>query len=330
MPNDPALASDTCIFLEAITGDGGSHNNNDVWWLSPDIKLVGPASGIDKADPGVANPVAVTVHRKPDADCTLTPGTESIVIEVWVGNPSLAMTPDNPASTTLIQSIGSPLPNAGDKRVEAFDWTPPAGLPAADPQSPGHKCLIVRCYPDPLTPSAKNFFVPDEPHVAQHNICIVPCGGPQTERIHPRCGLNIQTVNVHADIAETVTFRAVFDRRPNPFVREVVLRRLSALPDFKRLSAVRPRRFNLILPDFPDAQVSDQTQPGCLGGLFGGGRLPPTFEVRVELQPAQFTHLRFNADISNATPGDAFIFHIRQVGSDGHDQGGLTAVMVAV
>ncbi|HYX42331.1 MAG TPA: hypothetical protein VE821_11570, partial [Pyrinomonadaceae bacterium] len=204
------------------------------------------------------------------------------------------------------------------------------GLPADDPQSPGHKCLIARCYPDPLVPSAKNFFVPDDPHVAQHNICIVPCGGKGAARIPPRCGLNISTVNVHADKAETVRLRAVFDQRPNEFVRKVVLERLHTLPGFKRLAGARPQGFNLQLPEFPNAPVIDQTRPGCLGGLLGGGRLPPSFEVRVELQPAQFIHLRFNADIERATPGDAFVFHILQIGSDGRDQGGLTAVMVAL
>jgi hypothetical protein len=324
MPNDPALASDTCIFLEAATGDGGVHNSNAVWWLSPDIKLTGPTSGADKADPGVANPVSVTVHRKPDANCTLPPGTESIIVEVWVGNPSLAMTPDNPQSTTLVESIGSPLPNAGDKRVETFDWTPPAGLPAADPQSSGHKCLIARCYPDPLTPDPHSFFVPDDPHVAQHNICIVPCGGKGAPRLSPRCGLNIQTVNVHRDRAETVRLRAVFDERPNDFVRKVVLEHLRTFSGFKRLAGARPQRFNLALPEFPNAPVIDQTHAP------GGGRLPPSFEVRAPLQPAQFTHLRFNADIAGAPLGDAFIFHILQLGSDGREQGGLTAVMVAV
>ena len=121
MPNDPALASDTCIFLEAVTGDGGVHDSSGVWWLSPDIKLTGPTSGADKADPGVANPVSITVHRKLDADCTLTPGTESLTVEVWVGNPSLAMTPDNPASTTLIQSIGMPLPRSAKPRPQMSD-----------------------------------------------------------------------------------------------------------------------------------------------------------------------------------------------------------------
>ena len=28
MPNDPGLSADTCIFMEAVSGDGGVHNGN--------------------------------------------------------------------------------------------------------------------------------------------------------------------------------------------------------------------------------------------------------------------------------------------------------------
>src|SRR3982751_1575870 len=38
MANDPGLSGDTCIFMEAVTGDGGVHNSSGVWWLSPDIQ----------------------------------------------------------------------------------------------------------------------------------------------------------------------------------------------------------------------------------------------------------------------------------------------------
>ena len=66
MANDPGLSGDTCIYMEAVAGDGGVHNSSGVWWLSPDIQLVGPTSGPDKADPGVVNPVTVTARRKSD------------------------------------------------------------------------------------------------------------------------------------------------------------------------------------------------------------------------------------------------------------------------
>src|SRR6185369_13913786 len=106
MPKDPALANDKCIYMEAIKGDKGIHNSNDVWWLSPDIKLTGHTSGPDKADPGENNTVEVRFHMQAAIlnQCILPAGTESISVEFWVGNPSLAMTPDNPASTKKIDS----------------------------------------------------------------------------------------------------------------------------------------------------------------------------------------------------------------------------------
>src|SRR5436190_4477213 len=100
MANDPGLSNDTCIFLEAITGDGGTHNPNDTWWLSPDIHLVGPVSGADSGDAGQNNPITVTFHRKPSSSNCTFPGDESLIVEVWVANPSLAISPKVPRSAT--------------------------------------------------------------------------------------------------------------------------------------------------------------------------------------------------------------------------------------
>ncbi len=151
MPNDPGLTPDTCIYMEAITGDGGVHNGNDTWWLSPDIKLTGHSSGLDNADPGQDNSVEVRLHRKAaDSGCT-SPFSESVTVELWVGNPALAMTPNNPASTKNVENIGTPMPAEGATATQPIVWHPPTGLDPSNPQSPGHKCLIARCYPDSMT-----------------------------------------------------------------------------------------------------------------------------------------------------------------------------------
>ena len=320
MANDPGLAGDTCIFMEAISGDGGTHNPNGTWWLSPDIALVGPISGPDKADPGQVNPVQVNFHRKSAASNCVFSGAESITVELWVGNPSLAMTPDNPASTFHILSIGSALPAEGASGGQAINWTPPQGLPASDPQSSGHKCLIARCYPDNLTASAKDFFVPGDQHVAQHNICIVPCGGPGAARRPGPCGFTVATVNPSKKKAQIVTLRAAFELKPNDFVRKTVLSRAKSVRGFSELATAPPRAFRFELRDFPRAEISDHSH--------GGDH--PTFEARVELAPAQLTHIKFVADLSGAHLGAGYIFHLTQTGADGHPQGGLTLVMVSV
>jgi hypothetical protein len=331
MPNDPALNADKCIFMEAIQGDGGVHNNNVTWWLSPDIKLTGPVSGLDKADPDHDNTVEVQFHMKAAIlnRCILPPGTESISVEFWVGNPSLAMTPDNLASTKKIDGIGSPIPADGASVTEVFVWNPPTGLDPADPQSPGHKCLIARCYPDPLIPSTTSFFVPGDPHVAQHNICIVPCGGPGAAKRPGPCGFEVATVNPDRERAQMATLRAVVDLHPSRFVQKVVLERLKGTDGFKRLATRPPQGFRFELRDFPDAQVTDNTKLGCLGLLLGG-KDRRSYNAQIQFQPGQFTRFSFVADLSGAELGDAYIFHLRQIGADTRDQGGLTIVMVAV
>lgn len=328
MPNDPGLASDTCIYLEAVAGDGGAHSSNGVWWLSPDVRLTGATSGPDKADPGAANAVEVTVHAQASR-CQTPAGAESVTVEVWAANPSLVMTPDNPASAVKIDSLGLAVPGPGTTGLVQLTWTPPAGLPPDDPQGAGHKCLIARAYPDSLAPSPEHFFVPDDPHVAQRNICVVPCGGPGAARLPGPCGFDVATANPSKEDAE-LTLRAAFDARPDGHVRDVVLGRLRQTDGYKRLAARPPRAFRFTLRDFPGAQVADRTRHGCLGFLVGGVVKEPACEARVRMSPRQFTRFTFLADLSGAQFGDAYVFHLSQHDRDGRAQGGLTVVMLAV
>lgn len=319
MPNDPALARDACLYMEAISGDGGVHNSAAAWWLSPDITLTGATSGPDKADPGQSNSVRVTFHRKA-GECE-TIFSENALVEVWVGNPSLVMTPNNPASTKRIEWIGSPMPAPGASGVQPVNWTPPSGLPASDPQSSGHKCLIARCYPDAFTPSPSAFFAPDDPHVAQHNICIVPCGGPGAARRPGPCGFKVTTLNPRRE-ADTVTLRAIVDLKPVKFVREVVLARARTVAGFRRLATLPPAGFHFQSKDWRGAKVTDRTRPR--------GKQPPSYEAKVKLGRGRLVTFTFVADMSKAKLGDGYVFHLTQTGSDKRPQGGLTIVMVAV
>jgi hypothetical protein len=337
MSKDPNLAADTCFFIEAVAGDGGAHNAGGVWWLSPDIKLVGPTSGPDKADPGQQNTVTVQFHRKTAASGCSSPFDENTDVELWVGNPSLAMAPNNPASTFNVQKIGVPTPPEGSTTPVVIDWTPPQGLPADDPQSHGHKCLIARCYPESLIPDDKSFHVPDDQHVAQHNICIVPCDAPGQKKKHRgACGLRVTTLNLNEVEAEEVTLHAVTDLRPDEFVRRVVLSRLEKTPGFRRLAVRQPRGFRFEFADFPVAESKELWRPaGCLPALLGisrplGASSPPSIEVKLNLRPGQFIHFHFSADLTGAALGDAYIFHLTQTGADGRPQGGLTVVMLAL
>ena len=127
MPNDPGLAGDTCIFMEAIPGDGGLQNPADVWWLSPDITLTGHTSGLETADAG-PNKILVRFHRKPAGTCNF-PGDESITVEAWVANPSLVMAPQVHGSAARVGFIGSPLPAEGGSQNAADRLDSAAGFP---------------------------------------------------------------------------------------------------------------------------------------------------------------------------------------------------------
>jgi hypothetical protein len=338
MPNDPGL-TDTCIFL----------NDGSPWWLSPDISLTGPISGVDRADPNPnSNVVGVTVRR--NAGCMLSPAVGVINVDVYVGDPSVVMTPAN--TTRITNTTGRPtvfvdpanLPTTGGDKTATFNWVIPSPLPAGTNETPGHKCLIARVYPDNNTPSPTNFFVPDDPHVAQRNICIVPCdvgGGGEGPRIRAMattnqkpCGQALKTANVNPEAAEQVTLIAVLDPDPSPAVREVVLTTLRGTKglSFRRFATVQPRGFEMQFPDFPTAEVRDMSRPGCLYSLLQliGVKFKARYEAQIRLAPDQVTSFNFTPEFGVSQVGDVHIFHITQVGQNQAVQGGITLVYVIV
>lgn len=315
MPNDPGLAGDSCFYMEAVSGDGGTHDPAGTWWLSPDIQLTGPVSGPDNADPGQTNPVVVKFHRKSaNTNCNTT-GDESITVQLWVGNPSLAMAPNNQASTFMIANIGSPMPAPGATGTQAVDWSVPSGLPADNPQAPGHKCLIARCFPDSLSPSNSNFFLPDDPHLAQHNICIVPC--PEKKLVHHQLHFKVSTLNPGSK-EERARLRAVLDLKPKEFVARTVLTRLKKVNGFHQLATAAPAQgFRFDLSAFSPSNIHDNSHGGP----------QPNFAAEATLTN-HVVHLDFIADLTGTQAGDAFIYHLTQTDTAGHPQGGLTLVLV--
>lgn len=232
------------------------------------------------------------------------------------------MAPNNPASTALVGFIGSPVPAPGGNGTQKIDWTPPTGLPPDDPQSPGHKCLIARCYPETLTPSNSSFFAPDDQHVAQHNICVVPCGGPALTFPPRPCNLKVTTLNPDK-VTRNITLRAVLDLNPNEFVLKTIGKRIKVT--FKQLGKKPPRGFGFDVSPL-EATVADHSHPIL--------PLPPSprlsFEASVNLAPAQLIKIKFFADLTGTTAGDAYVFHLTQIGPGNRVQGGLTVVMGAV
>ncbi len=317
MASDPGFASDTCIFIEAAPGDGGVHDGNGIWWLSPDLTLVGPTSGLNQADGGQINRIRVKLRRKPVASNCIFPGAESITVETWVANPSLAMIPSNANSSRRVGFIGSPVPAEGGSATQLVDWQPRAGLPRADPESAGQKCLIARAYPDNLTSSATQFFVPGDQHVVQHNLCVVSCPA-STQR---PCSFSISTVNplARANFLK-IKIKAVFDGTPSNFVSQTVLKRLNSAPGLQPFATHPPPAFGF---DFSGVPIA---------GLIPQPTIPPiTTPTSTEAQlhlAGQLITFQFFAKLKGPA-GLAYIFHITQTGVDNSPQGGLTLVMLA-
>lgn len=322
MSNDPGLANDNCIFLEAIPGDGGTHNGNAVWWLSPDITLTGPVTGLDNADTPHSNPIRVKVHRKSAASGCHFPGDESITVELWVANPSLVMAP-RASSAARVGFIGSPLPAEGGTGIQQIDWTPQAGLPPENPEAAGHKCLVARCHPDSLIPSDTRFFVPGDQHVAQHNLCTVPT--PNQPFIFK---INTLNPSVPLNPLAEVKLRAVLDLEPNEFVRRTALRRLQLQSGFQQLrTSPLPNGFKFDLTGLQASQVIDHSRPGLHPFP---PQANPSFEAVIALNSPKVTQLTFQAIPKGTQPGEACIFHLTQTDTAGNPQGGLTLLMLRV
>ena len=317
MATDPGFSSDTCIFMEAVSGDGGMHDSTATWWLSPDISLKGPNSGVDTADPGLVNKISILFRRKGATSGCSFPGAESITVEAWVANPSLAMVPSNSNSCRRVGFIGSPLPFPGATGIQPIDWTPRIGLPASDPESGGQKCLIARAYPDNLSPSSIQFFVPDDQHVVQHNLFVVTC--PASSSV---CSFKVFTVNplARANVLK-IKLRAQFDANPTEFVRKTVLHRVQSIPGFHQLATQPPASLGFDLSGLPALGLIPQQ----IGPTTTTSTVSDT-QLNLAGQLISFT---FFAKLSHAS-GLAHIFHLTQRGPDDKAQGGLTVVMIRV
>jgi hypothetical protein len=326
MPSDPGLTNDTCIFMEAIPGDGGNQNPNDVWWLSPDITLKGPVSGLENADAGQTNTIKIKFRRKPAASGCSFPGDESITVQAWVANPSLVMAPRVRGSAARVGFIGSAIPPEGGNHVQQIDWTLPAvsvtPTPLFDnPQKPGPKCLVAICYPDSLAPSTSKFFVPGDQHVAQHNLCIMVAPGTSIK-------LEVNTFNPAAPSPPAtplgVKLRAVLDLLPSNFVKKMVLSRVQTLPGFQQIrNAGLPQGFAF---DLTGLLASDIVDKSHTSGPVQPPHPNPSYEAKVELS-GEPTKIKFLANLKGAQPGEVCIFHLTQTFKD-LAQGGITLAVL--
>src|SRR3954447_8891809 len=181
-----AYGGDVSVYVEDRLGDQGlDPAATTPFWLSPDVDI--PAH-TGEARQG-SNDVQIRVHTHEEPILA-----EKVTAEVYVGQPSLAMSPT--VGTKRIDPgnlVFRPPGVAGTEPVAGipgatvtFPWTPSSD--AANVDGPGHRCLVVRAFPQSVAPPTDPFAVPTEPHEAQHNIDIIKTAMLKADMAHGGAG----------------------------------------------------------------------------------------------------------------------------------------------
>ena len=338
-----AFGNDQSVFVEDKLGDLGAPGSSP-FWLSPDVDI--PAHS-GRAVQG-ANTVQIRVHAHEEPFIE-----EKVVAEVYVGNPSLAMSPT--VGTVRIDPgnlLFRPPGVAGSEPIltEAgvtltFPWTPSSG--ATDVDGPGHRCLVVRAFPQSVTPPTGSFTVPTEQHEAQHNIDVLSTttapgqgfagdGTPDDPRRRD------ENDGRWAEIFDTIGH----GKRGKRFVVWAV----DPTPDDRILHAVRRnlgRRKFAGFSDLPLESVSvdavglfgDPISPKALlrtpfgrkaglgRGLFARDRLVAALSV--VLGPRKLSQVVLRFDHSNLKARTGVVLHGAQFDENGVQEGGVTLVAVS-
>ena len=238
---DPNI-TDTCLFMSP----------GSPWYLSPDCTVVGPVSGPDNADAGKANPITVHVHRNNN---TLPAGATSVQVEVWVGNPSLAMAPN--VNTKLIGTVAMAIPAAGGTATGGTNFTPSGGSSTA-PDAAGHRCLVARCWAGDIeSPDPASFYIGDDSHYVQHNITVVeaPAGGAP---IH----IGLSTGNPRRFFQGGIRIQAIENLHPTPAEVARLLPTLHRVKSFRALATTRSAGFTMDLSHLHEATTAVHQEAG--------------------------------------------------------------------
>jgi hypothetical protein len=337
-----AYGGDVTVFVEDVAGDQGAPGTPAPWWLSPDVDL--------PAHPGEAvqgvNDVRIRVHAHEEPMLA-----DKIVAEVYVGNPSLVLSPgtgtvridpgnlrfrtvDVPGTEPVATLAGATL---------SFQWTPSSTGGAVD--GPGHRCLVVRAFPENVTPPTSPFDVPNEQHEAQRNIEILATtersgpmkrGGAGTKedprRRDKETGLwweRLMTVAPGKRGRRYVV--AAFDPRPDTAIGAIVRK---GLPKGVRFSKDPPGEFTLDLGSSKGEAIDPRrllrnrrfaARSGVGRGIFAEDRLLGA--AAVELGPRSLSEIVLRFDHSNLASSAAAVLHVAQWNTAGVPEGGITVVV---
>ncbi len=339
-----AYGGDVNVYVEDKAGDLGASPSPVPWWLSPDVDI--PAHS-GTAFQG-ANTVQIRVHAHEEPILT-----EKIVAEVYAGNPSLVMAPGSNAvridpGNLLFRPIGvaGTEPIADEPGGTAtFPWTPSSAATA--PDGPGHRCLIVRAFPQSVAPPTSPFDVPNEQHEAQHNIEVLTtmksmskmsAGGAGTpgdpRKVDEDTGLWWEALTtIAAGRRRGVRYVVwAFDPSPDDGVLECVREQLRK-SRIDGISADPPAYVTLGAPDArgekldPVELVRKRGFARQAGELFAPDRVVTA--AAVELGPRKPTTLLLRFDHSNIPDRTAVVLHGAQFAEDGRPEGGMTIVALA-
>jgi hypothetical protein len=341
-----AYGNDATVFVEDTAGDlGGTPPPTKPWWLSPDVDI--PAHTGQAVQGSNDVQIRVHTHEEPIIE-------EKVVAEVYVGAPGFVLSPTTGTKRIDPGNLRFRPPNVSGTETVAndaggtltFPWTPSAT--AANPDGPGHRCLIVRAFPESVTPPGSPFDVPNEQHEAQHNIEILTtttkkakmdqggAGTPEDPRkIDEDTGLwweRFQTLAGKKRGKHYVVW--AFDPEPGPEVVDGVKKALKG-KGFRGFSPNPPGALTLeVQGKGGEISPGDLLKRGAdvkftnLGrGLFNRKNLIGAAELI--LGPRSLTSLILRFDHTSAPKRTAVVMHGVQWNERGEAEGGMTVVALA-
>jgi hypothetical protein len=337
---------DVTVYVEDKAGDLGAPGSPAPWWISPDVDI--PAhSGM--AVQG-SNDVRIRVHshEEPILDT-------KIIAEVYVGAPGFVLSPTNGTKRIDPGNLRFRPPGvAGTEPVAnvtgatlTFPWTPSSSAGQID--GPGHHCLIVRAFPENVSPPTTPFDVPNEGHEAQHNIEVLTTTKMQADMSNGGAGTpwdprrrdpgtemwweQFDTTAVGAGGKSYVVW--TFDPEPSGEVVEGVRPQL----DDAKISGFSQRPPDIMSVE-PLAGVGNQIDPrdllndagfvaqsGFGQGLFTEGQLQGG--AVLDLEEDKLARLLLRFDHSNIDPNTAVVLHGAQWSESGRPEGGMTVIALA-
>jgi hypothetical protein len=328
-----AYGTDATVYVEDIAGDLGGPAPGP-WWLSPDVDI--PAhSGTAFQGPNDVQ-IRVHTHEEPFLD-------EKIVAEVYACSPSLGMSPTVASSRIDPGNLLFRPPGvAGTEPVAdfaggtlTFSWTPSSS--ASAPNGPGHRCLIVRAFPQSVTPPTTPFDVPTESHEAQHNIEILAttkamgsmnrggAGVPGDERkVDKETGMwweRLLTVGPGRRGKRYVAW--AFDPEPGDYLGKGIRRSLKEAK-VRGFSQDPPAGVQL---EIVGTKASRTKGAPVRNPLFIGDRLLAA--ASFDLGPRKPVEVLLRFDHSNLKERTAAVMHVAQVDARGIPEGGMTVIAVA-